>query len=80
MGTGRRAQRFVRYLSHNRELGLKVMGFVDEDQARVGMSIHGYTVLGNLNQLPEILRDHIIDYVVFIVPRSSLNKIEPSLA
>lgn len=79
VGTGHRAQRFVRYLSHHRELGLNVVGFVDEDPAQVGMSIQGYWVLGTLEQIQKVLRTYIIDEVIFIVPRSFLSKIESAI-
>jgi exopolysaccharide biosynthesis polyprenyl glycosylphosphotransferase len=41
--------------------------------------IEGYQILGSLENIPAILRDKVIDYVVFIVPRTSLAKIEPAL-
>ncbi len=79
VGTGRRAQRFIKYLHQHRELGLKVMGLVDEDVQRQGAMVQDLVVLGGLSDVPRILRDHVVDYVVFIVPRASLNKIEPAL-
>ncbi|MBI4309436.1 MAG: sugar transferase [Candidatus Omnitrophica bacterium] len=79
VGTGARARNFVRYLDQDKELGLKVIGLVDEDPMRTGAVIQGHEVLGDLSDIPEILRRQVVDYAVFIVPRSSLGKIEPGL-
>ena len=79
VGTGPRAQKYIDYLDQQKELGLKVMGLVDEDPEMVGMTVQGYEILGHLAQMPQILREYVIDYAIFIVPRSSLNKIEPAL-
>ena len=79
VGSGFRAQNFVKHLNLHRELGLKIVGLVDEDPGRTGDVIEGYQVLGSLENIPTLLRDRVIDYVVFIVPRNSLAKIEPAL-
>jgi exopolysaccharide biosynthesis polyprenyl glycosylphosphotransferase len=79
VGTGSRAQNFIKHLNYTRELGLKIVGLVDEDHGRTGYTVEGHQVLGNLGDIPSILRDRVIDYVFFIVPRNSLAKIEPSL-
>jgi exopolysaccharide biosynthesis polyprenyl glycosylphosphotransferase len=79
VGTGFRAQNFIKELNTNRDVGLKVVGIVDEDPGRTGEMVEGYQILGGLEKIPELLRDRVIDYVIFIVPRNSLAKIEPSL-
>ncbi len=79
VGTGRRAQKFMMYLDQERELGLNIIGLIDEDPARIGQTIRGHKVLGTLEQMPEILRQYVVDFAVFIVPRNSLSKIEPAI-
>jgi len=79
VGSGRRAENFARDLSIHRDLGLKIVGFIDEDNGRVGKWIEGHQILGSLENFSAVLRDRVIDYVVFIVPRNSLSKIESAL-
>ncbi len=79
IGTGPRAIKFVKYLDKHKELGLKVVGLIDEDQSKVGNAIENYKVLGTFDDLLPVLKDRVVDYAVFIVPRSSLNKIENAL-
>jgi exopolysaccharide biosynthesis polyprenyl glycosylphosphotransferase len=79
VGSGYRAENFVKHLNLHRELGLKIIGIVDEVPGRTGLRIEGHPILGSLENFSDILRDRVIDYVVFIVPRKSLGKIEPAL-
>ncbi|MDE2027666.1 MAG: sugar transferase, partial [Candidatus Omnitrophica bacterium] len=79
VGTGRRAQKFMRYLHQQTQLGLNVIGVIDEDPARIGTVVQGHTVIGTLDQMPQILHRQVVDFAVFIVPRNSLSKIEPAV-
>ncbi len=78
-GTGRRAKSFMSYLTHHRELGLKIIGLLDEDPFLTGSHVRSHRVLGTYDDIGPILQRHVVDYVFFIVPRSSLNKIEYAL-
>ena len=79
VGTGPRAQNYMAMLQKNPDQGLKVMGLVDIDQALVGKEFRGHLVMGTLDDIPKILKEHVVDEVTFIVPRSWLIKIENSL-
>jgi exopolysaccharide biosynthesis polyprenyl glycosylphosphotransferase len=76
VGTGRRAQQFIDSVNKHPVYGMKIVGVVDEDETKVGESVHGQKVLGAFADLPRIIRTMIVDDMVFIIPRSWLNKIE----
>jgi len=76
VGTGRRAQNFLSLVKEHREWGLKVIGLIDEDAARVGETVNGYNVLGAFRDVPNIIHGNPVDEIVFIVPRASIGKIE----
>jgi exopolysaccharide biosynthesis polyprenyl glycosylphosphotransferase len=76
VGTGKRAKVFMDLIKNNPFWGIKILGIVDVDPKYKGEIINGYKVIGSLDDMPEILSRNIIDEVVFIVPRSWLNKIE----
>jgi exopolysaccharide biosynthesis polyprenyl glycosylphosphotransferase len=76
VGTGRRAQHFLSLVEQHREWGFKVVGLIDEDESMVSREICGCKVLGTFKDGPQIIREYVIDDVIFIVPRSWLNKIE----
>lgn len=79
VGTGPRAQTFIEAVRQHREWGFKILGLVDDIPEIVGTEIAGCKVLGLLRDLPEILEKNIVDDVVFVIPRSWLNKIEEAV-
>jgi len=76
VGTGTRAQRFIRQVDATREFGLKIFGVVDEDADMVGNDVCGHRVIGTLQDIPRILKENPLDHVIFIMPRSLLSKLE----
>lgn len=76
IGTGKRAQHFIDLVHRHGEWGLKIIGLVDEDVTKIGETISGYKVMGSFKDVPDIVHNNIVDEVVFVVPRSWLNRIE----
>ncbi|NUO09232.1 MAG: sugar transferase [Candidatus Brocadia sp.] len=76
IGTGKRAQRFVNLIDNHVEWGINIIGFVDDDAAKIGTVIFGQRVLGSFKDVPDIIKNNVVDEVIFIVPRSWLSKIE----
>ncbi len=44
-----------------------VVGFVDDDQRKHGMLIHGRKVLGDRSQIPHLVESHLVDLIVLAV-------------
>ncbi|RJO61507.1 sugar transferase [candidate division WS5 bacterium] len=76
VGTGKRAEAFIKLINNNPEWAIKVIGLIDIDKSKVGKVIGGYKVLGSFDEIPNIIHSSIVDEIVFIVPRSWINKIE----
>jgi exopolysaccharide biosynthesis polyprenyl glycosylphosphotransferase len=66
VGTGPRAQLFARKLEGHRELGLRVLGFVD-DEAQPSFAAP-WRYLGKLDRLEEILHSDVVDEVALCLP------------
>jgi len=79
VGTGRRAANFIIKVKKHLDWGYKIIGLLDYEEVHRGKEIEGIKVMGMLDELPQILHNHSIDEVVFIVPRSMLNHIENSI-
>lgn len=79
IGTGKRARAFINLIDSNPDWGIRILGILDIEDTKKWETIHNYKVLGALNDLPEIIHKNVIDEVVFIVPRSWLNKIEEAM-
>jgi exopolysaccharide biosynthesis polyprenyl glycosylphosphotransferase len=79
VGTGKRASTFIELIRNNPEWNIKIVGLIDMDASRKGEIINGHEVIGTLDDIPQLIHNNVIDEVVFIVPRSWLNKIEDML-
>lgn len=76
VGTGGRAQEFIKLVAKHSEWGYRIIGLLDVDEKKKGVVLDGVPVIGTLEDLPRLLDDHVVDEVVFVVPRSWLGTIE----
>lgn len=79
IGTGSPAKDFIRGVKKNPEWGFRISGLLDWEDNLRGKKIFGFPVIGNLDDLPPILKNNHVDYVVFAVCKRFLNLIEDSL-
>ena len=80
VGTGPRAERFVKMVKAHPQWGLYISGLIDDEAARVDKEFFGIKVVGVLADIPRILREKVIDEVIFVVPRMWLERIQESIA
>lgn len=76
VGTGRRAQDFIRMVKDHSNWGLRIVGLIDDEHGMYGKEIEGYRVLGRLKDIPFILHRKVIDRVIFVVPRLWLHRLD----
>lgn len=84
VGTGPRAVQLIKTIQSHAGWGLRIIGLLDEDLRRVirvvaEHQLLGVTVLGTLAQLPSLLQRHVVDEVIFAVPRNWMTRIEPAV-
>jgi exopolysaccharide biosynthesis polyprenyl glycosylphosphotransferase len=79
VGTGRRAQEFINTVNEHKNWGLQIVGLIDDDPKVLGKKILNYEVVGRIRDIPRLLRELVVDQVVFVVPRMWLNRIEKSI-
>jgi exopolysaccharide biosynthesis polyprenyl glycosylphosphotransferase len=79
IGTGALARDFVEEVKNHPEHGYKILGFLDWDQNLKGTLVKGFPVIGTLPDLPSLLKNNQVDYVVYGVGRGFLNLLEDSL-
>lgn len=80
VGSGERAQKFIKLIEAHPEWGFRIAGIIDDEKEKLGSKVMGCDVIGVLEDIPDILHKRAIDEVIFIVPRSWLNKIQNSVA
>ena len=73
LGAGPRAQAFAAKLEDHRELGLKVVGFLDDEQPPMSPR---WNHLGPIDQIERVLHDQIVDEVAICLPFSRLAEID----
>jgi sugar transferase (PEP-CTERM system associated) len=64
LGTGNLAREAVREILAHPELGIKVLGFIDDNPKLVGVSIVNPKVIGIYEDLPKLVADHKVDRIV----------------
>lgn len=79
VGAGDRAQEFVDSLHQYPDWGMTIIGFIDNNADRVGQRFCGATILGNHKNLAQILKDNVVDEVIFALPPRYLGEIEELL-
>jgi exopolysaccharide biosynthesis polyprenyl glycosylphosphotransferase len=79
VGTGRRAELFIRKIKSHPEWGLRITGAVEDEPGRGITGVDGVKVIGDLGDLRGILHREPIDEVVFVVPRLRLQHIDKAI-
>ncbi|MFA4858333.1 MAG: undecaprenyl-phosphate glucose phosphotransferase [Candidatus Margulisiibacteriota bacterium] len=64
VGAGEIGQAIAARAQSSLRLGIKVVGFVDDDPIKAGKEFYGVPVLGNLSRIKEIIRSYRVDEVV----------------
>ena len=70
IGAGFAAQMVIREITHSAS-GYCVLGCLDDDESKLGIAIHGVTVLGKADQLPAVLAHYPAEEVVIAVPSAT---------
>jgi len=79
VGTGARAENFIKLLHRHNEWGLKIVGIIDAEKKMLGKTVGGEKVIGLLEDIPRVLIGNVVDEAVFIIPRKWIPIIEESV-
>jgi len=79
VGTGQRAINLVKKVQNNSHWGLRIEGLIDKNPSLIGKEISGIKVIGALENIAQILKERVIDEVIFLVPRKWLDEIEEAI-
>jgi FlaA1/EpsC-like NDP-sugar epimerase len=69
IGAGEAGLVVLRELRKNKEV--EVVGFIDDDPAKNGRSLHGRKVLGNRNNIDQIVDKYRINQIIMAIPSAS---------
>lgn len=68
VGAGEAGEQLVRSLKQEKRADFWPIGFVDDDPAKQGLTIHGVLVLGPRSRLPELIRRKEVEAVIIAMP------------
>jgi FlaA1/EpsC-like NDP-sugar epimerase len=71
VGAGLTGSMIVKELRAKTQLAMNPAAFVDDDPAKQNMIIHGVTVMGTIDKMPDIIREKHIDEVIIAMPTVS---------
>ena len=71
IGAGDCGEKIFREIRDNARLQYQVVGFLDDNPAKVGMKIHGVTILGHTGEIESIARKVQADEALIAVPSAN---------
>ena len=80
VGSGPRAEFYLKNVMPNSEWGMEVIGCLDPDPAKIGSPCDGTTVIGTIEDIQQIVSTQVVDELVVALPRSRLNDIDDIVA
>ena len=68
VGAGDAGAMLVRELEQNSAATINIIGFVDDDEKKRNGRLAGFPIIGNINELPQIVKANKIDEIVIAIP------------
>jgi exopolysaccharide biosynthesis polyprenyl glycosylphosphotransferase len=76
IGTGNRAVHLAETLHRKSDWGLHIIGHLDVDPGRVGTRVLGSTVLGTVDDISSVLKNHVVEEVILAIPRAMIPNVD----
>ncbi|MEW6077205.1 MAG: nucleoside-diphosphate sugar epimerase/dehydratase [Thermodesulfobacteriota bacterium] len=74
IGAGNCGEKILREIQADSRLGYVAVGFLDDNPAKVGMKIHGVTVLNAITFLNDVVAKEDVDEIVIAVPSATADQ------
>ncbi len=74
-GAGKAGVLVLNEIRTNRNLGIRVVGFVDDNGSKIGTDIQGVPVLGKTEDIPELAEKYGVDDVIITIPSAGYKDI-----
>jgi FlaA1/EpsC-like NDP-sugar epimerase len=75
VGAGDAGQMVARELTQRRNVGLDLVGFVDDDPQKANLRIGNLTIFGSTQELPTLVEELFIDQVIIAMPSAPATEI-----
>lgn len=71
VGAGDAGEKTLRELIDNPGLQYRIIGFADDNPKKIGRTIHGVPVLGNIEDLPKLISDFDVNQLFIAIPSAT---------
>jgi len=71
VGAGRAGVLVAKEVEQNPQMGIEVVGFIDDDPLKIGTVIQGRKVLGDTASLSQIVKDRCVDQAIITIAAAS---------
>jgi len=71
IGAGNAGESLAREIKKYPQLNYQVVGFVDDDRAKINSYLHGVKIYGPIDQLPELVRNLLPDEIIIAIPSAT---------
>jgi FlaA1/EpsC-like NDP-sugar epimerase len=68
VGAGSAGEVIAREMLKNKSLYYNLVGFIDDDPVKKGLEIHGKRILGNKEDIPNIVKKYDIEEIIICIP------------
>jgi FlaA1/EpsC-like NDP-sugar epimerase len=76
VGAGDAGEQIAREMFRNKNSIYLSIGFIDDDETKRGVSIHGSKVLGKRDEIPAIIKNNKVDEVLIAIPSAHSSEIK----
>ncbi len=74
IGAGNCGEKIVREIRDNASIQYNVVGFLDDDQKKIGKKIHGIPVIDKIDQIDHVVRNKEVGEIIIAIPSASVNR------
>lgn len=80
VGAGEAGEQILRSINFSESTTYSPMGFVDDNPGKQGVSIHGVKVLGEINDIPEIVEDREVEDIIIALPSAGSEAVKRAVS
>lgn len=75
IGAGDAGAMLVREIEQNDAATVRIVGFADDDVKKIGNRLAGFSILGAIDQVPDIVEEHHVEYIIIATPSAEGHEI-----
>lgn len=74
IGAGETGSFLAKQISEQDKLNIRLVGYIDDDPGKRDSHMNGYKVLGNTQEIPEIVKRECVEELIFAIPSAPLKR------